>query len=64
MDWSACAATLAGLLLVRHFGYICDKVGRRKMFLVDIVAIAIISIATMFVSRQWALLVMRFLIEL
>ncbi|MRF61923.1 MFS transporter, partial [Citrobacter portucalensis] len=44
------------------FGYICDKVGRRKMFLVDIVAIAVISIATMFVSTPIGLLVMRFLI--
>ncbi|AVA41437.1 MFS transporter [Proteus mirabilis] len=57
------AATLAGLFIgTSLFGYICDKVGRRKMFLVDIVAIAVISIATMFVSTPIGLLVMRFLI--
>ncbi len=35
------AATLAGLFTSapRCFGYICDKVGRRKMFLLDIIAI-------------------------
>ncbi|TBL57113.1 MFS transporter, partial [Klebsiella oxytoca] len=57
------ASTLAGLFIgTSLFGYICDKVGRRKMFLVDIVAIAVISIATMFVSTPIGLLVMRFLI--
>ncbi|MDM3700391.1 MFS transporter, partial [Proteus mirabilis] len=33
------AATLAGLFIgTTHFGYICDKLARRKKFLVDIVA--------------------------
>lgn len=57
------AATLAGLFIgTSLFGYICDKVGRRKMFLLDIIAIGAISVATMFVSTPLELLVMRVLI--
>lgn len=57
------AATLAGLFIgTSLFGYICDQVGRRKMFLIDIVAIGAISVATMFVSSPLELLIMRFLI--
>ncbi|MGG4608103.1 MFS transporter [Providencia sp. Me31A] len=57
------AATLAGLFIgTSLFGYICDQVGRRKMFLIDIVAIGVISVATMFVSTPMELLIMRFLI--
>lgn len=57
------AATLAGLFIgTSLFGYICDQVGRRKMFLIDILAIGVISVATMFVSTPFQLLIMRFLI--
>ncbi|ADO48720.1 MFS transporter [[Enterobacter] lignolyticus] len=57
------AATLAGLFIgTSLFGYISDRVGRRKMFLIDIVAIGIISLGTMFVSSPMELLVMRVLI--
>ncbi|WP_272522447.1 MFS transporter [Providencia sp. PROV202] len=57
------AATLAGLFIgTSLFGYICDQIGRRKMFLIDIVAIGAISVATMFVSTPLQLLLMRFLI--
>ncbi|WP_115631828.1 MFS transporter [Buttiauxella agrestis] len=57
------AGTLAGLFIgTSLFGYISDRVGRRKMFLVDIAAIGLISIATMFVSTPVELLVMRVLI--
>ena len=57
------AATLAGLFIgTTLFGYISDRVGRRKMFLIDIVAIGLISIATMFVSTPFELLIMRVLI--
>ncbi len=57
------AGTLAGLFIgTSLFGYISDRVGRRKMFLVDIAAIGLISIATMFVSTPAELLVMRVLI--
>ncbi|EMG6528352.1 MFS transporter [Providencia rettgeri] len=64
-DWIGLlgAATLAGLFIgTSLFGYICDQVGRRKMFLIDIVAIGAISVATMFVSTPMELLIMRFLI--
>lgn len=57
------AGTLAGLFVgTSLFGYISDKVGRRKMFLIDIIAIGVISLATMFVSTPAELLVMRVLI--
>ncbi|AFJ48370.1 MFS transporter [Shimwellia blattae] len=57
------AATLAGLFIgTSLFGYICDRVGRRKMFLIDIIAIGVISLGTMFVSSPMELLVMRFLV--
>lgn len=57
------AGTLAGLFIgTSLFGYISDRVGRRKIFLVDIAAIGLISIATMFVSTPVELLVMRVLI--
>lgn len=57
------AATLAGLFIgTSLFGYISDRVGRRKMFLIDIVAIGVISAGTMFVSTPAELLVMRVLI--
>lgn len=57
------AATLVGLFIgTSLFGYISDRVGRRKMFLIDIVAIGIISLGTMFVSTPMELLAMRVLI--
>ena len=57
------AATLAGLFIgTTLFGYISDKVGRRKMFLIDIVAIGVISVATMFVTSPFELLIMRLVI--
>lgn len=63
--WSALvgAAALAGIFIgTALFGYVTDIVGRQKMFTIDIIAIAIISIATMFVSTPMQLVVMRFLI--
>lgn len=64
-QWSALigAAALAGLFIgTALFGYITDIVGRQLMFTLDIIAIAIISIATMFVSTPMELVIMRFLI--
>lgn len=57
------AATLVGLFIgTSLFGYISDRVGRRKMFLIDIILIGLISLATMWVSSPMELLVMRVLI--
>ena len=57
------AATLAGLFIgTSLFGYICDRVGRRKMFLIDIAAIGAISLGTMFISSPLELVIMRFVI--
>ncbi|WP_179038453.1 MFS transporter [Limnobaculum xujianqingii] len=57
------AATLVGLFIgTALFGYIADLVGRRLMFLIDILAIGLISVATMFVSSPLELVIMRFLI--
>lgn len=57
------AATLVGLFIgTSLFGYISDRVGRRKMFLIDIILIGLISLATMWVSSPMELLAMRVLI--
>ncbi|WP_019244327.1 MULTISPECIES: MFS transporter [Bacillus] len=63
--WSAMvgAAALVGLFIGTALGgYVTDIVGRKKMFTIDIIAIAVISIATMFVSTPLQLVIMRFLI--
>ncbi|MEA4901391.1 MFS transporter [Desulfitobacterium sp.] len=63
--WSALvgAAALAGIFLgTALFGYITDLVGRQLMFTIDIMAIAIISLGTMFITTPMQLVVMRFLI--
>lgn len=57
------AATLVGLFIgTSLFGYIADRLGRRLMFIIDIVAIGVISAATMFVSSPLELVILRFLI--
>lgn len=57
------AAALAGIFLgTSIFGYVTDLVGRQLMFTLDIIAIAVISVATMFISTPMELVVMRFLI--
>lgn len=57
------ASTLVGLFIgTSLFGYISDRLGRRLMFLIDILAIGLLSVATMFVSSPMELVVMRFLI--
>ncbi|WP_042350638.1 MFS transporter [Bacillus massiliigorillae] len=63
--WSALvgAAALVGLFIGTALGgYVTDVVGRKKMFTIDIIAIAMISIGTMFIATPMQLVVMRFLI--
>lgn len=64
-EWSALigASALAGLFVgTSLFGYVTDLIGRQKMFTLDIIAILIISVLTMFVSTPLQLVLMRFLI--
>ncbi|RTR39181.1 MFS transporter [Shewanella canadensis] len=57
------AATLVGLFIgTALFGYVADIVGRKKMFMIDIIAIAVLSFATMFISSPIELVILRFLI--
>ena len=57
------AAALVGLFLGTSVGgYVTDRIGRKRMFLIDIVSIAVISLATAFVSTPLMLVVMRFMI--
>ncbi|MCG9722491.1 MFS transporter [Shewanella sp. Isolate7] len=57
------AATLVGLFIgTALFGYVADLFGRKLMFMIDIIAIAVLSFATMFVSSPLELVVVRFLI--
>ncbi|MDD9150080.1 MULTISPECIES: MFS transporter [unclassified Sporolactobacillus] len=63
--WSALvgASALAGIFIGSAlFGYITDLVGRQKMFTIDVIVIAIISLGTMIISSPMQLVIMRFLI--
>lgn len=63
--WEAAigAAALVGLFLGTSVGgFVTDIIGRKKMFIIDIVGIAVISLGTAFVSTPLALVIMRFLI--
>ena len=57
------AATLAGLFIgTALFGYVADIFGRKLMFMIDIIAIAVLSFSILFISSPIELVVMRFLI--
>ena len=57
------AAALVGLFIgTSVFGYVTDLVGRQVMFTVDIIAIIIISILTMFITTPLQLVILRFAI--
>lgn len=57
------AAALVGLFLGTSVGgYVTDRIGRKRMFIIDVIGIAVISLATAFVSTPLMLVVMRFCI--
>jgi putative MFS transporter len=57
------AISLAGLFLGGAvFGYVTDLIGRKLMFTLDLLTIVICSIACMFISNIWHLLILRFVI--
>jgi MFS transporter, putative metabolite transport protein len=59
------AAALVGLFLGTSVGgYVTDRIGRKRMFLIDVIAIGVISLGTAFVTTPLMLVVMRFAIGL
>lgn len=59
------ASSLVGILIGGLvFGYVTDLVGRKVMYLIDLAAIIILSIMSMFISSALGLVVLRFLIGL
>jgi putative MFS transporter len=57
------ASALVGLLVGGAvFGYVTDLMGRQLMYQIDLVAIIVLSIAQMFVTRAWQLVLLRLLI--
>ncbi|WP_448059825.1 MFS transporter [Cellulomonas hominis] len=56
-------AALVGLFLGTSVGgYLTDRIGRKRMFLVDVVGIGVVSVATASVSTPLMLVLMRFVI--
>ncbi|GAB3587064.1 MFS transporter [Calidifontibacter terrae] len=57
------AAVLIGIFVGGGlFGWITDKVGRHVMYIVDLLALAVFSIATFFATEVWHLVLLRFLV--
>jgi MFS transporter, putative metabolite transport protein len=57
------AAALVGLFLGTSVGgYLTDRIGRQRMFIIDVIAIAVISVGTACVSTPLMLVIMRFFI--
>ena len=57
------ASVMLGIFLGTIFGvYLTDIVGRKKMFTIDIVAIAVFSLASVLATTAWQLVAARFLI--
>lgn len=56
-------SSLVGLFLGASVGgWLTDLIGRKKMFVVDVVAIIVLSLACMVIYEPWQLFVLRFLI--
>ncbi|MDR3053352.1 MAG: MFS transporter, partial [Coriobacteriales bacterium] len=43
-------------------GYVTDRIGRKVMFTIDIIAIAVLSVASMFIWNVASLVILRFLL--
>lgn len=57
------ASVMLGIFFGTIFGgYLTDIIGRKKMFTIDIIAIAVFSLASVFAATAWQLVVARFLI--
>ncbi len=57
------AAALAGIFFGSLAGgWLTDALGRRKMFILDIIAIGLTSLAACFVNTAWQLIVLRLLL--
>lgn len=59
------AASLAGIFFgAPLFGYLTDRLGRRKIFIFDLIAFVILGAAQAFVDGVWILLALRFALGL
>lgn len=57
------AATLVGIFIgTALFGYVADLFGRKLLFIINIISIALCSVITMFVATPLQLVIMRFII--
>ncbi|MEU5282311.1 MFS transporter [Streptomyces asoensis] len=57
------AAALIGIFFGGAvFGYVTDKVGRQVMYLADLIALTLASVASAFVTEVWQLIALRFLL--
>lgn len=57
------ASVMLGIFFGTIFGgYLTDAIGRKKMFTIDIIAIAVFSILSVFASSPWELVAARFFI--
>ena len=57
------ASVMLGIFFGTIFGgYLTDAIGRKKMFTIDIIAIAVFSILSVFASTPWELVAARFFI--
>lgn len=63
--WSAAigASVLVGIFVgTITGGYLTDAIGRKKMFIIDLVAIGLFSLLSVFVAEAWQLVAARFFI--
>ena len=59
----AAAAALIGIFFGGAvFGYVTDKVGRQVMYIIDLVALVLVSVASAFVTDAWQLIALRFVL--